>query len=145
MVEAQGYIIQFNKFWLQNHDLNCAFIFYGINSKILQFVDSFGNVVSNVILWHLNLILLVWLQARRSFRAIRGLVRLQGVMKGHSVKRQTVNALKSMQMLVRVQNQIHSRRIQMLENQVLQRQAMYKNDQDLESSFGKWMVSLYFS
>ncbi|CAO2821771.1 unnamed protein product [Amaranthus hypochondriacus] len=77
--------------------------------------------------------------ARRSFRAIRGLVRLQGVMKGHSVKRQTVNALKSMQMLVRVQNQIQSRRIQMLENQVLQRQAMYKNDQDLESSFGKWM------
>uniref|UniRef100_A0A803KTN9 DUF4005 domain-containing protein n=1 Tax=Chenopodium quinoa TaxID=63459 RepID=A0A803KTN9_CHEQI len=76
--------------------------------------------------------------ARRSFRAIRGLVRLQGVMKGHNVKRQTSNALKCMQMLVRVQNQIQSRRIQMLENQVLQRQ-MNKNDQDYESSFGKWM------
>ena len=84
-------------------------------------------------------------QARRSFRAIRGLARLQVVMKGHSVQRQTENTLKCMQLLVRVQNQIHSRRIQMLENQVLQRQAMYKNDQDLESSFGKWMVSLYFS
>ncbi|XP_021845525.2 protein IQ-DOMAIN 14 [Spinacia oleracea] len=77
--------------------------------------------------------------ARRSFRAIRGLVRLQGVMKGHSVKRQTSNALKCMQMLVRVQNQIQSRRIQMLENQVLQRQALYKDDQDQESSFSKWM------
>lgn len=77
--------------------------------------------------------------ARKNFRALRGLVRLQGVMKGHSVKRQTANALKCMQMLVRVQNQIQSRRIQMLENQVLQRQAAYKNEQDLDSSFSKWM------
>ncbi|XP_048492680.1 protein IQ-DOMAIN 13-like [Beta vulgaris subsp. vulgaris] len=60
-------------------------------------------------------------------------------MKGHSVKRQTANALKCMQMLVRIQNQIQSRRIQMLENQVLQCQAAYKNEQDLESSFSKWM------
>lgn len=65
-------------------------------------------------------------------------------MKGHSVKRQTSNALKCMQMLVRVQNQIQSRRIQMLENQVLQRQALYKDDQDQESSFSKWMVCLGF-
>lgn len=77
--------------------------------------------------------------ARKNFRAIRGLVRLQAVMKGQNVKRQTSNALRCMQMLVRVQNQIQSRRIQMLENQVLQRQALYKNDQDLENSFGKWM------
>ncbi|XP_057525180.1 protein IQ-DOMAIN 13-like [Amaranthus tricolor] len=77
--------------------------------------------------------------ARRSFRAIRGLARLQVVMKGHSVQRQTENTLKCMQLLVRVQNQIQSRRIQMLESQVLQRRAMYKNDQDLASSFGKWM------
>ncbi|XP_057248023.1 protein IQ-DOMAIN 13-like [Beta vulgaris subsp. vulgaris] len=60
-------------------------------------------------------------------------------MKGHSVKRQTTNALKCMQMLVRVQNHIQSRRIQMLENQVLQRKAAYKNEQDLESSYSKWM------
>ncbi|ESQ44117.1 hypothetical protein EUTSA_v10005903mg [Eutrema salsugineum] len=54
--------------------------------------------------------------ARRSFRALKGLVRLQGVVRGHSVKRQTMNAMKYMQLLVRVQTQVQSRRIQMLEN-----------------------------
>ncbi|CAN8254195.1 unnamed protein product [Cochlearia groenlandica] len=54
--------------------------------------------------------------ARRSFRALKGLVRLQGVIRGHSVKRQTMNAMKYMQLLVRVQTQVQSRRIQMLEN-----------------------------
>ncbi|CAN6830825.1 hypothetical protein Bca4012_028711 [Brassica carinata] len=53
--------------------------------------------------------------ARRSFRALKGLVRLQGVVRGHSVKRQTINAMKYMQQLVRVQSQIQSRRIKTLE------------------------------
>ncbi|XP_010540135.1 PREDICTED: protein IQ-DOMAIN 14-like isoform X2 [Tarenaya hassleriana] len=55
--------------------------------------------------------------ARRSFKALKGLVRLQGVVRGHNVKRQTTNAMKHMQLLVRVQSQIQSRRIQMSENQ----------------------------
>ncbi|KAI3743088.1 hypothetical protein L1987_60791 [Smallanthus sonchifolius] len=70
--------------------------------------------------------------ARRSFRALRGLVRLQGVVRGQHVKRQTVNAMKQMQLLVRVQTQIQSRRIQMLENQT------DTKDKDLESSLAKW-------
>ncbi|CAA3028560.1 IQ-DOMAIN 14 [Olea europaea subsp. europaea] len=60
---------------------------------------------------------------RRSFRTLRVLVRLQGVVRGQNVKRQTMNAMKQMQLLVRVQTQIQSRRIQMLENTALQRQA----------------------
>ncbi|KAK7258717.1 hypothetical protein RIF29_24299 [Crotalaria pallida] len=40
--------------------------------------------------------------ARRSFRALKGLVRLQVVVRGHNAKRQTVNAMKHMQLLVRV-------------------------------------------
>lgn len=80
--------------------------------------------------------------ARRSFRALRGLVRLQGVVRGQNVKRQTMNAMKYMQLLVRVQTQIQSRRIQMLESQGLQRhQPAYKNDKEVESSFGKWTLS----
>ncbi|KAK6930470.1 protein of unknown function DUF4005 [Dillenia turbinata] len=75
--------------------------------------------------------------ARRSFRALRGLVRLQGVVRGQNVKRQTMNAMKYMQLLVRVQSQIQSRRIQMLENQALQRQNLYQKDKDLESCLGK--------
>lgn len=80
------------------------------------------------------------IQARRSFRALKGLVRLQGVVRGQNVKRQTVNAMKYMQLLVRVQSQIQTRRIQMLENQA-RRQAQYKNDKDTESNFGKWNLS----
>lgn len=56
-------------------------------------------------------------QARRSFRALKGLARLQGVVKGYNVKRQTVTAMKYMQQVVRVQSQIQSRRIKTLENQ----------------------------
>lgn len=73
---------------------------------------------------------------------MRGLVRLQGVVRGQNVKRQTSNAMKHMQLLVRVQTQIQSRRIQMLENQALQRQAN-KNDRETESTLGKWNVSLH--
>lgn len=84
-------------------------------------------------------------QARRSFRALRGLVRLQGVVRGQNVRRQTMNAMKQMQLLVRVQSQIQTRRIQMLENQALQHQA-YRNDKEVESTLSKWMsnqVSFY--
>lgn len=79
--------------------------------------------------------------ARRNYRALRGLVRLQGVVKSQSVKRQTANALKCMQLIVRVQNQIHTRRIQMLENQVQHRQRCHKNDRDVEGAFGRWNLS----
>ncbi|GAA0157994.1 hypothetical protein LIER_15131 [Lithospermum erythrorhizon] len=75
--------------------------------------------------------------ARRSFKALRGLMRLQGVVKGQSVKRQTMNAMKQMQLLVRVQTQIHSRRTEMLGNQALQRQS-YKNVGEMESTVSKW-------
>ncbi|KAI3470242.1 hypothetical protein Pfo_026905 [Paulownia fortunei] len=78
-------------------------------------------------------------QARRSFRALRGLVRLQGVVRGQNVKRQTINAMKQMQLLVRVQTQIQSRRIQMLENQTLQRQG-HRNDKEVESTLSKWTL-----
>ncbi|XP_057957241.1 protein IQ-DOMAIN 13-like isoform X2 [Malania oleifera] len=79
--------------------------------------------------------------ARRSFRALRGLVRLQEVVRGNNVKRQTMNAMKYMQLLVRVQSQIRSRRIQMLENQALQHHALGKNDKEVESSLSKWTLS----
>lgn len=78
--------------------------------------------------------------ARKRFRALRGLVRLQGVVRGQNVKRQTTNAMKMMQLLVRVQTQIQSRRIQMLENQALQQQA-YKNDKELDGSLSKWTLN----
>ncbi|KAK8659988.1 hypothetical protein V6N13_050925 [Hibiscus sabdariffa] len=76
------------------------------------------------------------IEARRSFRALKGLVRLQGVVRGQNARRQTTNAMKHMQLLVRVQFQIQSPRIQMFENQALYR---FKNDKEAESTLGKWI------
>nr|GEV92659.1 cysteine synthase [Tanacetum cinerariifolium] len=74
---------------------------------------------------------------RRNIKGLTGLVRLQGVVRGQNVKRQTVNAMKQMQLLVRVQTQIQSRRIQTLENQALKRQANNNNnDKRSETSLG---------
>ncbi|XP_010242710.1 PREDICTED: protein IQ-DOMAIN 14-like [Nelumbo nucifera] len=79
--------------------------------------------------------------ARRSYRALKGLVRLQGVMRGQSVRRQTINAMRCMQLLVRVQTQIQSRRIQMLEIQALERQTLHRSEKDVESSLGRWTLT----
>lgn len=67
-------------------------------------------------------------------------MRLQGVVRGQNVKRQTSTAMKRMQLLVRVQSQIQSRRIQMLENQARQ-EVHFKNDKEVESALGKLAFS----
>ncbi|KAK4797944.1 hypothetical protein SAY86_030270 [Trapa natans] len=73
-------------------------------------------------------------QARRALRALRGLVRLKLLIEGPAVKRQVNNTMKCMQTLARLQSQIHSRRMRMLEeNQALQRQLMQKRVKELES------------
>ncbi|CAA0833312.1 IQ-domain 13 [Striga hermonthica] len=77
--------------------------------------------------------------ARRNFRALRGLVRLQGMVRSENVKRQTMNAMKQMQLLVRVQTQIQSRRIQMLENHAL----YCTKEKDAESNPGKWPANQF--
>jgi hypothetical protein len=67
-------------------------------------------------------------------RALRGLVRLKTVMEGPIVKRQAMSTLRSMQTLARVQSQIRSRRVRMLEeNQALQRQLLQKHARELET------------
>ncbi|GFP85920.1 protein iq-domain 1 [Phtheirospermum japonicum] len=72
--------------------------------------------------------------ARRALRALRGLVRLKSLVDGPTVKRQTSNTLKCMQTLSRVQSQIQSRRLRMLEeNRALQRQLLQKRAKELES------------
>lgn len=66
-------------------------------------------------------------------------MRLQSVMKGQSVKRQTMNTMRCMQMLVRVQSQIRTRRLQMMESRnIQQHQMMGKNERDIENSLNKW-------
>ncbi|CAA0807659.1 IQ-domain 2 [Striga hermonthica] len=72
--------------------------------------------------------------ARRALRALRGLVRLKSLVDGPTAKRQTASTLKCMQTLSRVQSQIQSRRLRMLEeNRALQRQLLQNRAKELES------------
>ncbi|KAJ8478068.1 hypothetical protein OPV22_021795 [Ensete ventricosum] len=60
--------------------------------------------------------------ARRSWRAVRGLLRLKRLVDKSAVKSQTANTLRCLQTLARVQTQLHSRRNSMTDqNQALQR------------------------
>ncbi|PRQ43478.1 putative IQ motif, EF-hand binding protein [Rosa chinensis] len=81
--------------------------------------------------------------ARRALRALRGLVRLKTLIEGSVVKRQATNTLKCMQTLSRVQAQIRSRRIRMLEeNQALQRQLLLKHAKETLQLGDEWDDSL---
>lgn len=59
------------------------------------------------------------------------------MVRSSNAQRQTLNAMKQMQLLVRVQTQIQSRRVQMLENQ----HQAYNNGKEMENDLSKWSLN----
>lgn len=67
--------------------------------------------------------------ARRALRALKGLVRLQALVRGHTVRRQATVTLRCMQALVRVQARVRERRTQMSEERQTAHQDLWQKQQ----------------
>lgn len=63
------------------------------------------------------------LKARRAFRALKGIIRLQALIRGHLVRRQAVATLRCMQAIVKLQSVVRGRQVRLshAESEVLQK------------------------
>jgi hypothetical protein len=58
---------------------------------------------------------MVLVQARRAFRALKGIIRLQALIRGHLVRRQAVSTLRATWLIVKFQGLVRGRNLRLSE------------------------------
>ena len=86
------------------------------------------------------------LQARKALSALKGLVKLQALVRGHLVRKQATAALRCMQALVTVQARALAQRIRMVDeaNPVNQRQSIHRKSTQENQFRHTYHVSFIF-